>query len=301
MNRRRTIIVLIVLIAAFGLFYWNLQETTSPMKISNPKAVLKQEAGIPFPVYLTLENTGEADRLIAVTSPLSESVMVMGANGEGGTVIPAGSKPGFASDGAHIMVMDADADLQDGSFVPLVLTFQNAGEVSVKALVSRPATAAATDTSGNDAGESGMAGHAMHGQGAIHEVAAGDAVPEISLAVQADPETGGYRVTVETDNFEFFKPDGDMAPHAAGQGHGHLYLDGLKLQRMYGPEAVIGALLPGTYTVAGDTEYERSPRLCRKWEDCQRKNHNPGPVTGLFHVNPVSSSRLPRGREPASL
>ena len=217
------------------------------MKISNPRAILGQDGGRPFPVYLTLENTGSADRLTGVKSTLSEHVMVMGTEGENGAVVPAGSKPSFASDGAHIMMMGVEADLPDGSFVPLVLTFENAGDVPVKALVSRPVSEGPAN--GNGQADTAMMAHDMHGPGAVYDVAPGEPAPELSLAVYPLSDDGGYRVIVETANFVFFQPEGDLAPHAAGQGHGHLYLNGLKLQRMYGPEATIGALPPGSHIV----------------------------------------------------
>lgn len=251
MSQRRTIIVLILLLVAVGLLFWNLQETASPMKISNPRAVIERDGGGPFPVYLTLENTGGADRLIGVKSPVGDQVMIMAVEGEGGAVIPAGSKPSFASDGAHIMVMDTDADLQDGTFLSLVLAFETAGELPVKALVRRPASKGSTDAGGGDTGKSdaGAMAHDMHAMNAVYEVAAGEPAPELSIDVQPISGSGGYRVSIETGNFEFFQPDSNQAAHAPGQGHAHLYLNGLKLQRMYGHEAEIGALPSGKHSV----------------------------------------------------
>ena len=53
---------------------------------------------------------------------------------------------------------------------------------------------------------------------------------------------------VETTDFTFNE---DMAdgPHVPGVGHAHLYLDGVKLQRLYHRDATIGALPPGSYLV----------------------------------------------------
>ena len=157
--------------------------------------------------------------------------MVMGIDEGRPIAIPAGSKPGFASDGAHAMVAGLPPDLADGAFLPLVLEFEGAGRVPVKALVSRNTDSGAMD-------------HSMHAGLAVGE---GEPVPSIALEVK--PDGDGYSVTIATQNFEFFQPEADMAPHVPGQGHGHLYLNGLKLQRMYETRARIGALPPGQHTV----------------------------------------------------
>ncbi|MEM9106979.1 MAG: hypothetical protein AAGC96_15090, partial [Pseudomonadota bacterium] len=99
MKHRRTLVVLFVLIAAGGLLFWNLQSATSPIKISNPTVVMSATGDGPAAIFMTLENTGRPDVLKAVRSSESDHVMVMGID-EGKTIaIPAGSKPGFASDG----------------------------------------------------------------------------------------------------------------------------------------------------------------------------------------------------------
>lgn len=237
----RTIAILVVLAIIGGVLFWSLRETTSPMKISNARALVGESGEGLLAVYMTLENTGAADTLLAARSPVIEKVMVMGTTGEGRAVFPAGSKPSFAADGAHIMAATRQ-ELQDGSFVPLVLVFDRAGEVTVRAQVSRAG-------SGDGDVEAGMMSHAMHAMGPGHEVGENDPAPSLRLDVRP-LDSNGYRVILETENFSFFRPEADASPHIDGQGHGHLYLNGLKLQRMYGTEAVIGALPPGRHRVS---------------------------------------------------
>ena len=67
-----------VLIAAGGLLFWNLYHVTSPIRISNPRAVLAADGEGPAAIYLTFENTGGPDVLKAMSSPASEHVMIMG-------------------------------------------------------------------------------------------------------------------------------------------------------------------------------------------------------------------------------
>ena len=232
MQQRRTLVVLFVLIAAGGLLFWNLQHVTSPIRISNPRAVLSVDGEGPAAIYLTLENTGGPDVLKTMSSMASEHVMIMGIDEDRPIVIPAGSKPGFSSDGAHAMINGLEPGLVDGTFVPLVLEFERAGRVSVKARVSRGTQAVGMD-------------HSQHG-GVGHTVEE-EPVPSVALDVQAARDV--YVVTIETQNFEFFQPEADSAEHMPGQGHAHLYLNGLKLQRMFDHSATIGALPPGRHTV----------------------------------------------------
>ena len=44
---------------------------------------------------------------------------------------------------------------------------------------------------------------------------------------------GGYKLQIETSNFTFTPQNIDMAP-VIGEGHAHLYVDGVKLARLYG-------------------------------------------------------------------
>ena len=53
----------------------------------------------------------------------------------------------------------------------------------------------------------------------------------------------------KTENFQF-TPTTPDSTHVMGQGHAHLYLNGMKLQRMYGSTATIGALPAGRYHIA---------------------------------------------------
>jgi len=90
--------------------------------------------------YLTVENTGgEADRLLAATSPVSgrvelhemavtDGTMTMRPVG-GGIEIPAGETVTLAPGGLHIMFMQLKERFVEGDKVPVTLTFEQAGEV----------------------------------------------------------------------------------------------------------------------------------------------------------------------------
>lgn len=96
-------------------------------------------------VYITIENNGGGeDRLVGATSPAAQSAMLhetVEENGVSqmrhavGTIAPGGRlemRPG----GAHIMLMGLAAPLTDGDTLDLTLSFENAGEVAVRATVA---------------------------------------------------------------------------------------------------------------------------------------------------------------------
>lgn len=166
-----------------------------------------------------LENGGGADRLLSVSAQDADNALLPGP-----LAIPAGATPSLALDGAHAM-LDGLRTPEPGRLVPVNLHFERSGEIAVRA---RVAGAAAMD------------------HGAMREVGGEIPAPRLDLAVRRDGD--GWVVRIETGAFALTQ-DGVDGPHRPGQGHAHLYLDGLKLQRMYTTEARIGALPPGSYRV----------------------------------------------------
>jgi len=80
-------------------------------------------------------------------------------------------------------------------------------------------------------------------EGHIHETqdVEAEGAPEIvDFRVEKDASSG-WNVFVTTQNFEF-TPENVNQPHVAGQGHAHLYINGSKLARLYGPAYHIESL-----------------------------------------------------------
>jgi hypothetical protein len=71
-----------------------------------------------------------------------------------------------------------------------------------------------------------------HTEGAtsVHEISAQGA-PTIKLDVKRDP-TGGYNVRVVTTDL-LWKPESASMEYVFGQGHAHVYFDGVKIMRIY--------------------------------------------------------------------
>ncbi len=179
-------------------------------------------------VSLKVENSGGPDRLVAVASPAADGARLVSAAGALSLPVPAGGAPELSEDGAYVELQGLD-EAEDGQLIPLTLTFERAGEVTTQARFKAMG---------------GMMGHAMHAK--PYEIPVGAAVPSVSLTVR--PSGDGWAVRVETTNFTFNEDMVD-GPHVPGVGHAHLYLDGIKLQRLYRRDAEIGALLPGRYVL----------------------------------------------------
>ncbi|AXI44804.1 hypothetical protein C1J03_01410 [Sulfitobacter sp. SK012] len=71
--------------------------------------------------------------------------------------------------------------------------------------------------------------------------------PEITLAVTPDPMTG-YNLHLTTQNFTF-APEAASLADVAGEGHAHVYINGEKLARLYGPWMHLNALPVGDVEV----------------------------------------------------
>jgi len=81
-----------------------------------------------------------------------------------------------------------------------------------------------------------------HAHGAV-DVAAGAAPRIVELTVELDP-VGGVNLFVTTADFEF-APRLVNLDHVPGKGHGHIYVDGVKVARLYGPAYHLDGLAAG--------------------------------------------------------
>ena len=224
---------LIVILVALGIGFVYLARPRAPGLLAHDAVAVP--VGETLEIYFTLENIGGPDALLAAASAAAGRAVIVHPEAFDITPIPAGSRPVFARDGVYLRLEDPQQGLQAGALIPLVLTFAEAGEVALKARVAG-AEAAAMDP------------HALHRN---MEIDSGDSSAELSLEVTRQADGEGWDLAVETRNFEFFRPDQPESdvPDRPGQGHAHLYLNGLKLGRLYSNGATIGALPPGRYTV----------------------------------------------------
>lgn len=93
-----------------------------------------------------------------------------------------------------------------------------------------------------------MASPAPHGMDhPTVSVPDGKLVPEVKLSVEKDPKAG-WNVHVETKNFKF-APEKASAEHVFGEGHAHIYVDDMKIARLYGNWFHIAEMKPGKHVV----------------------------------------------------
>jgi copper(I)-binding protein len=103
-------------------------------------------------------DAAEGDVLVSVSTPVAERTEVhrseVDAEGQVTMVeqealeVPARSKVTFEPAGLHVMLTNITDDLQIGDEVPLVLTFEQAGEVRATAEVVEPGSVGADDDGG---------------------------------------------------------------------------------------------------------------------------------------------------------
>lgn len=120
--------------------------------ISHPWSRPTPGTATPAVAYLTLDNHGSMeDRLVSATSPVAKAVTMHRTevdNGvarmrpqEGGIVIPAHGSARLEPGGLHLMLSGLAQPLSLGQMVPLTLTFEQAGTVTVELTVEKSAPA----------------------------------------------------------------------------------------------------------------------------------------------------------------
>ncbi|MGK7654234.1 hypothetical protein ACSQ76_18045 [Roseovarius sp. B08] len=87
------------------------------------------------------------------------------------------------------------------------------------------------------------AGAAMHDHGDMLSVPAGADAPKLEIEVTPDP-SAGWNLHIMTENFRF-SPENASRDHVPGEGHAHVYANGVKLARVYGPWVHLDTLPEG--------------------------------------------------------
>ena len=109
-------------------------------------------------------------------------------------------------------------------------------------VVSEPAIGVVNSSSKDHSGHD----HSGHSHEPL-EVSKSDQIPTVTLTVLKDPMSG-WNAKVVVEHFRF-APENASQDHVAGEGHGHLYVDGVKINRRYGDWYHLGKLSAGSQTV----------------------------------------------------
>jgi len=196
------------------------------------QAVAKPTDDGSLAAFLTIDNQGPPDRLLSVNSNVADVALYSPA-ADNGPPLQTGISS-LALDAAHIRISQPESPFDDGSLVPMTLTFENAGPVNVKVRLSDPVTQGDAPSSG------------LFGFGDICIVGDGEPAPQVSLDVVQNGD--GWQVKINSEEFTFSKDLLDLY-HVPGMGHGHIYVGGMKLGRLFTPEYDIGPLPKGRHEV----------------------------------------------------
>ncbi|MGA2565121.1 MAG: copper chaperone PCu(A)C [Steroidobacteraceae bacterium] len=94
--------------------------------------------------YFEIVNSGAADTLTAIQSPVAERVEMHSMRIDAGVMqmrpvasvqVPAGARVSFRPGGLHAMLMELKEPLKEGQRFPLTLVFEHAGPIRIEALV----------------------------------------------------------------------------------------------------------------------------------------------------------------------
>lgn len=225
----KRIAFLIALIAIMSTAFFLNAGRKSDVTVLNARAIPMAGQKNNFLVTFEVQNQGPAKTLLDVRSASADHIHVMNPGYENAAIVIPGNGSGFfAMDGAHVMLMGADADFVQGAFIPVTLIFEDYGDVTTRALNVSDATD-------------------MHNMD--HDISQGiesENGPSISLIASDDINTDGGEISVDVENFIFTRVPDD-APHEPHEGHAHLYLNGLKLGRLYKADFSLGPIPSGSY------------------------------------------------------
>ncbi|NER80843.1 MAG: hypothetical protein F6K42_14990 [Leptolyngbya sp. SIO1D8] len=90
-------------------------------------------------------------------------------------------------------------------------------------------------------------GHGDHGHHGNLEVPADQPIPAITLMVHPDP-ISGWNIEIQTENW-VFAPERVNQASIPNEGHGHLYINGEKITRIYSHWYYQPSLPPGEHTI----------------------------------------------------
>lgn len=213
---------------ALGAVYTFSGAPQGSVSATNGQAMPMGASGAMFMVTLDLQNDGAPVAIQDVKSPSGAAASFMNPRQTGAMVVPGNDSVQFAMDGAHIMLRVPPGEFPGGSFQSLSLGMSDGSEVVARILHPTPTGA----MSGMD--------HSM-GNGIDMSPS-----PKIALARNPNVKASGFEVEIVVEDFEFAVVE-DGTPHVDGQGHAHIYLNGVKLGRLYEERFEVGGLLAGDY------------------------------------------------------
>ena len=241
-------IILVMGIALLSVTFALSQETKiGDLTIHNPTIRATPPNAPVSGGYMKIINTGtSADRLIGGSvsfagkveiheMTMDNDVMKMRKLAKG-LEIPAGGEVILKRGGLHVMFMKMSEQMKTGEVRKVKLMFQNAGEVEIMFEV-KPIS------SMHKKMDHSKMKHSAHDHATMLSLPAGPDAPTLEFTLEKD-NSSGWNLHIITSNFRF-APQAASSPHVEGEGHAHIYVNGEKLARVYGPWFHIAKLPKG--------------------------------------------------------
>ena len=221
---RRIAVLFLVMAAALAALYLT-RAPRSEIVVTNAKAYETASRPGMFMVTLDVQNNGPATTLTGAAAPQAQMFMLMNPGYEDAPIaIPEGGRGIFAMDGAHFMLRADPSEFTEGALMPISLEFAGRGTVATRV---------------------GHAGATRMDHANLQGITS-DPVPVLGNLSGPGLSGLGGEVTVPTRDIVFVASDAPR-DHVHGEGHAHVYLNGLKLQRLYGRSFELGALPTGRF------------------------------------------------------
>ncbi|MEO0912299.1 MAG: hypothetical protein AAFY59_04820 [Pseudomonadota bacterium] len=216
MNARKALIPFILL-AFIGVLAWFAVDREGRfLRVSEVHAEVVPEGIL---ISARIENSGAPDVLVSAENLEAREAKIIGVTEGYEAIVPGSGVALLASDGANLLLTGVTGPLVEGREFPLELQFKNNGLIRVKARLRQ-----------------GLARYQARGHG----------TERMSVALDVAEAADGWKVSVLSEGFTFQVPV-ETPVHEEGFGHAHLYLNGVKLMRMYRPDAFVGRLPRGDH------------------------------------------------------
>lgn len=135
------LIRLLLMVVLMALLAAGCSQQGSGIVVQDPFARPAPAAGSGGAFMTIVNNSGQADRLVAAQSPVAMMVELHETVNEGGVMkmvhqpqgfeIPAGSKLELKPGGKHVMLMGLKNALEVGQNIQITLKFEKAGELTI--------------------------------------------------------------------------------------------------------------------------------------------------------------------------
>lgn len=238
-----------------GLMMCNLGQASEDMEIHDPW-IRAAPPESPMAGYFLIHNRGGTiKQLIGASAQGFAMTMIHESKNVDGLMkmqhlhmveIAAGDQVMFKPGGYHLMLMQPEKNFHPGDKIPVELEFSDGSTLQVMFLVKSASQVNDTDQDSHADHSSHQKINHDHGHDKKH-IVRGEYAPHLMMKIQKE-DIGSWMIMLETKNFIFSEAHQD-GEHVEGEGHGHLYINGEKFDRVFSNHYMLPHLEPGTYEV----------------------------------------------------